>query len=135
MAKDDKSNNFWNNLRLRHKVLLIVILVSLILVWFFPIVILADIVYIIGYIHGWINACPNCKGFHARKKIETELLDSRDTRKTVTRRMTHKDGRGNVTGTSSYREKVPITLNTIRHHYKCKHCDHTWHGKEKVVEE
>jgi hypothetical protein len=130
-----ENHMFWNRIQLRHKILFVVIIASLLLFRFIPIILYIDFIYIIFYIYGWMYACPSCESFLAKQSIEPELVESRNSFRNETKEMTISNKRGNITETSCYHEKIPIVINKYKDKYACKYCDYVWYGKEKIVEE
>lgn len=78
------------------------------------------------------NACPECKSFWAKKEVSRKQkgieTKYREEDQVV---YTHKDNRGNVTGVTEQRVKVPITIKVFETENVCKYCGHNWKATAK----
>jgi hypothetical protein len=102
---------------------------------------------IVTLITGFINRCPKCGVWWVKRFLGKQLIERIQCYGLVTRTAhTHTSGsysgsssgsgfhHGSTSssGTTRWKERVPVVRSTYQHHYCCKVCNHRWTRTEVV---
>ena len=125
--------SFLSRIKLRYKLLIVVLIINLIILLFYTGIFLTilglDVIFLIFWIAGRSNSCPNCHSYWAKKLVDRTHFGTHTEFEDVSRNMTHRDSTGKITGSSSVRDTHPVTVHTIQNHWTCKYCGHSWSGR------
>lgn len=96
-------------------------------------IVFASIIYLIFH-SLWMNfieRCPRCKKWRARKILSRNVLEKYQTTKTKFYKETVRNKKGEIIKTVSREIPVKVYVEECIYKYTCRYCSHKWTEEKK----